>query len=357
MVIKIGIIGGGNIFPASLTTLRKQRKVRIVGMAAGQPAVAQARATEFGLTAMSVDELLAGPAQIVLNITPPLAHHAVGIAVLNAGKHLFSEKPLAATFAQGQELVALAAARKLRLGCAPDTVLGAGCQAVRALIDAGTVGQIVGGSAQFMNHGPDHWHPNPDFFYRPGGGPLHDMGPYYISHLVHHIGPVAELAATARVTWRERIVPRGERAGRTIKVEVPTTVVSQLRFVAGAEVSLTVSFDVWKHDHTPIELYGEQGTILGHDPNLFGGKVRWSKEDGDWQTVRERRPYTTNSRGIGLLDMAFAIEEGRPHRCNEALALHVLEVMDKSLESAAHDRALALTTTCERPAALTARLA
>ncbi len=356
MVIPIGIIGAGNIFPAYLRTLRSQRKVRIVGIADGQPAAAQARAAEFGLAATSVDALLSGPASVVLNITPPLAHHAVGMAVLDAGKHLFNEKPLAATFAQGQELVALAAAKGLRLGCAPDTVLGAGSQATRALVDGGAVGRIVAGSAQFMSRGPDHWHPNPEFFYLPGGGPMHDMGPYYITHLVHHLGPVAELSATARMTWRERSIARGPNAGRSIRVEVPTTVVSQLRFASGAEVAMTVSFDVWKHAHTPIELYGEGGTILGHDPNMFGGKVRWSHENGDWQTVRERRPYSANSRGIGLLDMALAIEQGRPHRCNEALALHVLEVMDKSLESAALGRALALTTTCERPAALTARL-
>jgi len=164
------------------------------------------------------------------------------------------------------------------------------------------------------------------------------------------------LSATARITWRERIIPRGENVGKTIPVDVPTTVVSLLRFVSGAEVSLTVSFDVWKHAHTPIELYGEKGTILGHDPNLFGGTVRWSAENGDWQTVRERRAYTTNSRGIGLLDMALAIEQGRPHRCNEALALHVLEVMDKSLESAALGRAVRLTTSCERPAPMSGRL-
>lgn len=357
MVTSIGIIGAGNIFPAYLRTLRRQRRLRIVGIADGNPAVAQARAAESGLAALPIAELLAGPASVILNLTPPLAHHAVGLAVLNAGKHLFSEKPLAATFVQGRELVALAAAKGLRLGCAPDTVLGAGGQAVRALVDAGTVGRIVGGSATFMNHGPDHWHPNPDFFYRPGGGPMHDLGPYYISHLVHHLGPVASLTATARTTWRERTIPRGDNAGRTIHVEVPTTVVSQLRFASGAEVSLTVSFDTWKHAHVPIELYGERGSILGHDPNLFGGKVRWSAEDGDWQTVRERRPYATNSRGIGLLDMVLAIAQGRPHRCNEAFALHVLEVMDKSLESAATGRALALETSCERPAAMSGRLA
>ena len=357
MVIAIGIIGCGNIFPAYLNTLRKQRKVRIVGIADANSAAAKARAAEFGLTALSLDELLAGPAAVVLNITPPLAHHTVGAAVLNAGKHLFTEKPLASTFAQGQELVALASRKQLRLGCAPDTVLGAGSQAVRALVDSGAVGRIVSGSAHFMSRGPDHWHPNPDFFYRPGAGPLHDIGPYYISHLVHHLGPVAKLSASARVTWRERIIARGANAGKTINVSVPTTVVSLLSFACGAEVTMSVSFDVWKHGHTPIELYGEKGSILGNDPNLFGGKVRWSREDGDWQTVRERRPYSANSRGIGLLDMALAIDQGRPHRCNEALALHVLEVMDKSLESAALGRMLPLTTTCERPAPLTARLA
>lgn len=357
MAITIGIIGAGNIVPAYLRTLRTQRKLRLVGIADAQPAAAQARAAEFGLPALDIDELLAGPAQVVLNLTPPLAHHEVGVQVLNAGKHLFTEKPLAARYDQGRELVALAAAKGLRLGCAPDTVLGAGCQAVRALVDGGAVGRIVAGSAHFMGHGPDHWHPNPDFFYRPGAGPLHDMGPYYISHLVHHLGPVASLQARARLTWAERVIPRGSNAGRTIKVEVPTTVVVQLRFAGGAEVDLTVSFDVWKHGHTPIELYGERGSILGHDPNQFGGKVRWSAEDGDWQTVRERRPYTTNSRGIGLLDMALALAQDRPHRCSAAFALHVLEVMDKALESAALGRRLSLDTTCERPAPLAGRLA
>ncbi len=354
--IPIGIIGTGNIFPAYLRTLNASRKVRIVGIADGQPEVARTRAAEFGLNPMGLDDLLESDAALILNLTPPLAHHEVGLRVLRAGKHLYTEKPLAASYAQGRELVTLARRKKLRLGCAPDTVLGAGGQAVRALVDAGEVGRIVGGTAHFMNHGPDHWHPNPGFFYRHGAGPLHDVGVYYVSHLVHHLGPVASLSARARMTWRERVVPRGERAGQRIPVEVPTTVVTQLSFVSGAEITLTASFDTWKHAHTPIELYGERGTILGHDPNRFGGRVRWSREDGDWQTVRERRPYATNSRGIGLLDMALALDEGREHRCNEAYALHVLEVMDKSLESAALGKPLKLATRCERPAPVTARL-
>jgi predicted dehydrogenase len=354
---QIGIIGTGNIFPAYLKTLAASKRVQIVGVADARPAAAKARAAEFGLKPLTIRQLLVSDAQIVLSLTPPAVHFEVGTQVLAAGKHLFTEKPLAATFAQGQALVKQAKQAGLRIGCAPDTVLGAGCQAVRALVDAGTVGRIVGGSAHFMGHGPDHWHPNPAFFYQPGAGPMMDMGPYYISHLVCHLGPVRELQAHTRMTWTERVIPRGANAGKKIAVNTPTTVVTQLRFASGAEVSMTTSFDVWKHSHAPIELYGEGGTIVSLDPNLFGGAVRWSAQDGDWQTVKgERRPYTTNSRGIGLLDMACAIADDRPHRCNEKFALHVLEVMDKSLASGASGKPMKLSTTCERPAPLTGKV-
>ncbi len=357
MTVRIGIIGTGNIFPAYLKTLAASKRVEIVGVADAKPAAAKARAAEFGLQALTIRQLLASDAEIVLSLTPPAVHFDVGTQVLASAKHLFTEKPLAATFAQGQALLKQARAAGLRIGCAPDTLLGAGCQTVRALVDAGAVGRIVGGSAHFMGHGPDHWHPNPAFFYQPGAGPMMDMGPYYISHLVHHLGPVAELQARARTTWEVRTIPRGANKGKKIKVDTPTTVVTQLRFASGAEVSLTTSFDVWKHGHTPIELYGENGTILSHDPNHFGGAVRFSEQDGDWQTAKPgQRPYTANSRGIGLLDMATAIAEKRPHRCNEAFALHVLEVMDKSLASGASGKAMKLTTTCERPALLTGKV-
>ena len=357
MVVAIGIIGTGNIFPAYLRTLVAAKRIRIVGVADARPAAAKARAVEFDLKALTIRQLLASEAQIVLSLTPPAVHFDVGTQVLAAGKHLFTEKPLAATFELGQALVKQARKAGLRIGCAPDTVLGAGCQSVRALVDAGKVGRIVGGSAHFMGHGPDHWHPNPAFFYQPGAGPMMDMGPYYISHLVHHLGPVRRLQAHTRMTWKERVIPRGANAGKKIPVATPTTVVTQLEFAGGAEVTLTTSFDVWKHGHAPIELYGDNGTILSHDPNQFGGTVRWSAQDGDWQTVKgERRPYAANSRGIGLLDMAMAIAEDRPHRCNEAFALHVLEVMDKSLASGASGKAMKLTTSCERPAPLTGKV-
>ena len=356
MTLSIGIIGVGNIFPAYLKTLRRCRQVRIVGIADDQPKVARARAMEFGLQAMSLPQLLASEAQIVLNLTPPLAHHDVGVAVLEAGKHFFTEKPLAASFSQGQALVALARRKKRRIGCAPDTFLGAGAQTLRALIDAGTLGPIHHGTAHFMAHGPDHWHPNPTFFYQPGAGPLFDVGVYYVTHLVHHLGPVRRVRATAHVTHAVRTIALGARKGRKIPVEVPTHIVSELSFACGAEVVLTSSFDVWKHSHPPIELYGELGSASSHDPNLFGGRVRVAEPLGDWKTVRSKHPYHRNSRGIGLIDMALAIEAGRPHRCNEAFALHVLEVMDTSLASARSGKPAALRTTCERPEPLAGKL-
>ena len=356
MTLALGIIGTGNIFPAYLRTLQRSRQLRLVGLADARPAAAKARAEETGLKAMSIDALLASDADIILNLTPPLAHHEIGMKVLAAGKHFFTEKPLAASFAQGKELVALARRRKLRIGCAPDTFLGAGAQAMRALVDAGTVGVIRHGTAFFMSHGPDHWHPNPGFFYQPGAGPMFDMGVYYLTHLVHHLGPVASVRGVAHTTHATRVIPFGDNAGKKIHVEVPTHVTSYLGFAGGAQVALTVSFDVWKHGHHPIELYGDDGSILGHDPNQFGGTVKFARRQDGWTRLADKRPYTTNSRGIGLIDMAQSIEAGRAHRCSEAMALHVLEVMERSLDAARSGKPQRLTTTCERPAPLAAKL-
>ena len=356
MTLALGIIGAGNIFPAYLRTLQRSRQMRIVGLADAKPAVARARAEEFGLRAMSIAQLLASEADVILNLTPPLAHHDVGMQALAAGKHFYTEKPLAASFAQGKELVALAKRKKLRIGCAPDTFLGAGAQATRALIDAGTVGTIRHGTAHFMSHGPDHWHPNSAFFYQPGAGPMFDMGPYYLTHLVHHLGPVASVSGTAQTTHRTRVIPFGDNAGQKIAVGVPTYVVSHLLFASGAQVVLTVSFDVWQHGHRPMELYGDDGSIQCHDPNEFGGMVRYARRLERWSRLNDKRPYTTNSRGIGLIDMAQSIEAGRPHRCSETMALHVLEVMERSLTAASNGRSQRISTTCDRPAPLDAKL-
>jgi predicted dehydrogenase len=350
--LPIGIIGAGNIFPAYLRTIRRSRAFRVVGVADRDPAAARRRAEEFGVPPATVRQLLDGDARIVLNLTPPLSHYPVGIAVLEAGKHLFNEKPLAATYAEGKAMVRLARRKRLRIGCAPDTFLGAGAQTVRALLDADTIGTVVGGSAHFMNHGPDHWHPNPDFFYRAGAGPLLDVGVYYLTHLVHHLGPVAEACGSARITRRERVIPLGQNAGRKIRVDVPTHIVLTLHFVQGATVTLAASFDVWRHGHPFIELYGAKGTIASPYPNRFGGPVRVAIQDGPWRPEAQKRPYRSNSRGIGLVDMARALAERRAHRCSDELALHVLEVMDRGLEAAQRGRWIRFETRCERPAPL-----
>jgi predicted dehydrogenase len=358
MTLKLGIIGGGNIFPAYMKTLRSCRRFRLVGLADANPEVAKQRADEHGLTAMSIEELLDSDAAIILNLTPPGAHYAMGKRVLGAGKHFYTEKPLSASYAEGAKLVAYAKEKKLRIGCAPDTFLGQASQTARQLIDEGAVGKILNGTGHFMGHGPDHWHPNPDFFYQRGAGPMLDVGVYYVTHLVNHLGRVREVDALAHMTFKERVIPRGPQAGRVIKVNTPTHIVATLFFAAGARITLTTSFDVWKHGHNNVELYGENGSILVNDPNMFGGKTRYSVQDGPWQNVDYGKPYRKGyfHRGLGLIDMANALQDGGDYRCNERLALHVLEVMDKSLESARVGTALKLETRCERPAPLTERL-
>jgi len=353
MTVALGMVGVGNIFPAYLRTLQRSRQFHIVGVAdAGSGTSAQQRAQEFGLRAMPLDALLESEADIILSLTPPAAHHSVGMRVLQAGKHFYTEKPLAATFAQGQELVALAAQQRLRLGSAPDTFFGAAAQTVRALVDGGAVGRIRHGTAHFMAHGPDAWHPNPAFFYQPGAGPLLDVGVYYLTHLVHHLGPVAQVSGTAHTTQTERPITIGPNAGKTLHVEVPTHIVTQLAFAGGAHVVLTSSFDVWKHAHQPMEFYGDEGSILLPDPNRFGGSVKSAYREGPWVRSTGKRPYTTNMRGLGLIDMAQALQTGRPHRCSAELALHVLEVMERALDAARSGQAQTITTTCERPAPL-----
>ena len=354
MVFKLGIVGVGNIFPAYLRTLQRSKLFQIVGIANAGPGIGSAaqRAKEYRLPAMSLEALLESDADIILCLTPPLSHHAIGMRVLQAGKHFYTEKPLAATFAQGQELVALAARQGLRLGSAPDTFFGAAAQTVRALVDGGTLGPIRHGTAHFMAHGPDEWHPNPDFFYRTGAGPLLDVGVYYLTHLVHHLGPVSHVSGTAHTTHTERRIAVGPNAGKTLAVEVPTHIVTQLAFAGGAQVVLTSSFDVWKHGHPPMELYGDAGSIQLPDPNRFGGTVRSALRDGPWVRADGKRPYTTNMRGLGLVDMALALQSGRPQRCSAEMALHVLEVMERAIVAGLGGHTQPLTTTCTRPAPL-----
>lgn len=348
---KVAIIGAGDIFPAYAQGLAAFGNLQLVAVADARASAAEARAAEFGIAAQTPAELLASDAEIVINLTPPDVHLAVGRQVLQAGKHLYTEKPLAASYDDGQRLMEAAAASGRRIGCAPDTFLGGAGQAARALVDSGRLGRIVAGQASMMERGPDDWHPNPAFFYRPGAGPLMDMGVYYLTQLVQLLGPVRRVSGMAHTSWAQRTVPRGPRQGQRIAVETPTHVVAGLEFEAGAFVTLSTSFDVWKHKSSHIELYGEQGSVVLPDPNQFGGALSVCETDGEWQDLAPRA-FTGRLRGLGVAEMAAALRAGRPHRASGELALHVLEIMDAALRAAAKASPMSLSTRCERPAPL-----
>ena len=350
--VGVGVIGCGNISAAYLTAARKFPILDIVALADANPAAAEARAAEFGAPARPIDALLADPAiEIVLNLTIPKAHVEVGLMSIAAGKHVHSEKPLGVNVAEARRLVEAAAAKGLRLGCAPDTFLGGAHQTARACVDDGLIGRPIGGTAFFMCPGHERWHPNPGFYYLDGGGPMLDMGPYYVTDLVNLLGPVAGVSGTATRMRSERIVTSQPMAGARIPVEVATHVTGTLSFVCGAAVSMTMSFDVPRHRHVPIELYGEKGSLLVPDPNYFGGKVEFATADEDWREIPTRHAYADgNYRILGLADMAQAIRTGRPHRASGAAAFHALEVMEAFQTSSDEARAVSISSRPERPA-------
>jgi predicted dehydrogenase len=364
--VVIGIIGCGNISDAYLTGAGRSKLVRVKSVADLRPDASAAQAGKYGVQAVPIDSLLGdGDIEIVINLTVPLAHAAVSRQIIDAGKHAYSEKPLATDFAAGQALVEAASAKGVRVGCAPDTFFGAGHQACRRAIDAGRIGRVVGGAATVMNHGMEHWHPNPEFFFKRGAGPVLDLGVYYITQLVNLLGPVALVTAQCSAATPTRTVTSAPSRGQVIAVEVPTTVNAVLQFAAGANVSLSASWDVWKHHRLPCEIYGTEGSLLAPDPNFFGGAPMFTERDSDWQELDTsahpfREPNRTTRSGarvadyriVGVLDMAMAIRAGRPHRASAALALHVLETMEALGRSSLEGRHIAVASRCDRPAPL-----
>lgn len=352
--VGVGVIGCGVISGAYLKAAQGFPILDIRGLADLAPAAAEARAKEFGLKAVSVDALLADPGiEIVLNLTVPKAHVAVGLQVLEAGKHVYSEKPLGIAFKDGRKLMERAAKKKLRVGCAPDTFLGGAHQTCRRLIDAGKIGKPVGGTAYFMCPGHERWHPAPDFYYQAGGGPVLDMAPYYLTDLVNLLGPVARVAAMTSIPKKERTITSQPRHGQKIPVQVATHAAGILEFVSGALVQVGMSFDVPAHRHLPIEIYGTEGSLAVPDPNWFGGEIEFAAAKDKWVKLKTELPYAdANYRSIGLADMAHAIRANRPHRASGALALHVLEVMEAFDRSAKAGKAVAIATRPERPAPL-----
>jgi predicted dehydrogenase len=312
-----------------------------------------------------VDGLLAAPdIDIVVNLTNPAAHYAVSKKVLDAGKHVYSEKPFVLSVKEGLDLKKRAEKKGLRVGSAPDTFLGGAHQLARNLIDSGKVGKITSGTCFVMGHGMEHWHPNPVFFFQPGAGPVLDIGPYYVTNLIQLIGPVRRVTAVATMPAKERTILSKPRKGEKIPVNTPTTIHAVLEFENGAVVTLNTSWDVWVHNHAPMELYGEAGTLFVPDPNFFGGKVSYTRADKTvtslpkWEhpfaVANEKHPAgaMANYRTAGLADMALAILQDRPHRCSMDLALHAVDVMTSILKSGETGKFVAMRTTCGRPAAL-----
>jgi predicted dehydrogenase len=354
--VGVGIIGCGVISSAYLKASRLFPILDVKAVADMRGEAAEQRGAEFGLPGMRVDQMLKrDDIEIVVNLTVPLAHTDVSLAALNAGKHVHSEKPLGVKLVEARKVMDLAAERNLRVGCAPDTFLGGGHQTARKLIDDGAIGTPVAGSACFMCPGHERWHPAPGFYYLRGGGPMLDMGPYYITDLVQLLGPVASVMGSTARPKSERLVTSEPMNGTLVPVEVSTHVAGILEFESGAVVSIAMSFDVPKHKHTPIEIYGDRGSLLVPDPNRFGGEVQLAKTGGEWET----RPLTHGHvdgefRSIGVADMATAIVTNRPHRASGALAFHVLEVMEAFQTSADQGRRVRIESRVDRPAMMPA---
>ena len=365
----IGIIGCGNISEAYLKLAPLYGNLQIVAVADIVPEVAKARAEQFSVRALKVDELLKDDGiDAVINLTIPAVHYDVTKAVLSAGKHAYTEKPLALNSKDAKKLVADAEKRGLTLAGAPDTFLGAGAQRARKLIDGGEIGKVVGGTAYVLSHGMEHWHPNPGFFFQPGAGPIFDVGVYYLTTLVSLLGAVESVTAMASKGTPTRLVTaEGPLKGKKIKVTTPTNISAVLAFAGGAQITLGASWDVWKHGHpNPIELYGLEGSMLVPDPNFFSGVISVSQRGADYTQVDTsdgpfgkfnwpfQGPATrANYRMLGVADMIDAVNRKREPRCSGRLAAHVVDVMEAILTSAEQRKFIAVKSTVERPKPLT----
>ncbi len=358
--IGVAMIGVGSISGIYLQNITNVfRELRLVGVCDLIRERAEGAQKTYHVPKLyeTMHEAFADPeVDLVLNLTRPYQHFDVTKAALLAGKHVYSEKPLGATWEEGQALAALAKERGLYLGGAPDTFMGAGIQTARRLIDEGRIGEPIGAVAAMTCHGHESWHPDPEFYYKFGGGPMLDMGPYYLTALINLMGGVTEVSGKTKKSFATRLITSEPHNGEVIDVDVPTYVTGTLTFENGAVGTIFTTFDVWGGDGCRIDIYGTKGTLSVPDPNTFGGTVKLLSPDGKWEEFgTEDFDYAENSRALGLADMAKAIVSGRKSRCDYSQTLHVLEIMTMIERSSEEGRVIPLTTTYERFPAMKAK--
>ncbi|HEX2915907.1 MAG TPA: Gfo/Idh/MocA family oxidoreductase [Chloroflexia bacterium] len=349
---RVGVIGCGVISGIYLEAPKKFDVLEIAAVADLDMERAKARAEQYNVPkACTVEELLADPSiDVVIDLTIPKAHAGVNLSILEAGKSVYSEKPLATSLTEAAQGLKVAREKGLRVGCAPDTFLGAGLQTCRKLIDDGWIGQPLAATAFMLSAGPEKWHPDPEFFYQPGAGPLFDMGPYYLTALVSLLGPVVRVTGSAQALRSERTITSEPKYGSKIKVNTPTHVAGVFDFANGVVSTLITSFDTWYHQLPRIEIYGTEGTLSVPDPNTFGGPVKIRRAGAEnWSEIPLAYNYATNSRGLGLADMAYAIKSGRAHRASGELAYHILDAMQAVYDASCEGQHIYLKSTCARP--------
>jgi predicted dehydrogenase len=350
---RIGVVGCGNISPRYLGNCQRFENLEVVACADLIRERSEAKSREFNIPKVcTTEELVNDPnVDIVLNITFPKAHTDVDLQALQAGKHLHAEKPFGIRREAGRKVIDLAKARNLRIGSAPDTFMGGAHQTCRKLVDDGWIGQPVAATAFMVGHGAESWHSDPEFLYEVGGGPLFDMGPYYLTALINLLGPVRRVTGSTKISFPERLITSQPKCGKRIKVEVPTHLVGVLDFVNGAVATLVTSFDVWAAQVPFIEVYGSEGSLSVPDPNNFNGPVKVLRAGATaWSEIPPTHSYNKESRGLGLADMAAAIRSGRPHRASGEMAYHVLDILQAMLEASELGKHIELTSTCTRPA-------
>lgn len=357
--IKVGIIGCGNISSIYLKNLKLFKSVELVAVSDIDLKRAEAKAEEYGISKALTPEKLFKDKEIkiVVNLTIPKAHKEVALSAIKAGKSVYNEKPLAVTREDGKKIIEAAKKKGVLVGCAPDTFMGAGIQTCRKLLDSGDLGKPVAATAFMACPGHESWHPSPEFYYEKGGGPLFDMGPYYITALVNLLGPALRVTSSSRMSFKERLITSQPKNGKKIKVEVPTHVAGVLDFKTGAVATLITSFDVKAHGLPIIEIYCEKGTLSVPDPNTFNGPVKVKRvKQTDWEEIPLSFGYSDNSRGLGVADMACALLSKRKHRASGELAFHVLDIMQSLHEASEKDKHIQLASSCAKPALMVAGL-